>query len=261
MMTVHMRASCAVDIPVSSITLFHEGVGSATDLARVYVLEGTQRVSRTAVPTAREGKVTVRLRSFSVRRCEERTLTVVSDIDPTAAPGGEHRLMIRRADDIGTGVKYARIDLRDVSTASNAPSVLRAVGLTEGSLSVSYLSVPLPITYGSHRSILRFKLVADNRDDQEVTALTLTNQGKARDADLIYLFLSASNGEVLTEILPSLDGDRARFTFDPALRIGKNDNRILILHADVRAPRTKTLEFTIEEPGDIETVPLRRAEN
>lgn len=252
MLRARFTASCTSAVPVHSVTLLHEGAGEATELARVYAVEGVLRMSRAAVPAARDGQVTVRLRSFTVPACGTRTLTFVADTDPHAVAGGEHRLVLARTEDIETGDAALRVRLEQGRGGPMNSPVLRAVGPVRGSLSVAYLSVPQPVTYGAKRVVLRIKLSADRLDDHRVTAITLTNEGKARGEHLQRLFLAGTSGEALTDIVPALDGDRVRFTFDPPLRVGKNQHRVLALHADVRGRRRDTMEFVVQEPGDIE---------
>lgn len=258
MLTLTLSASCMVDIPIATVALMHEGAGSAADVLRVYAFEGQHRVSRAATPQARDGRTTVRLRSLVIPRCKSRRLSFTADLSSDAASGGEHRFVLRSAHDVNTVSPDVRILMELSPPASPAlPLPARAIGPQQGTISVTYLTVPQPITYGDNRRMLRLRLTADSKDDHVVTALTLTNEGKARDSDLQNLFLAFSDGKPLTPLLSQLNGASARFTFEPPLYLDRNADRILVLHANVRAGRRETLEFVVQEPGDIEATVVR----
>ncbi len=243
-----LSASCGADLPVQSVTLSHAGLGNPADIARVYLLRSGQRISRSSVPDARDGHVTVRLRSFVIPSCGKQMLTVAADMTPDAAAGGEHRFVLRQHADVIAGPGVAvRLEQASVSAA-----ILRTVGPAQGSLTAVFLSNLLPVSYGADRTLARFRLSADGRDDQRITAITLVNEGTARSIDLQNLFLAGNDRRQLTGVLPSMDHDRVRLVFDPPLIIGKNERRILSLHGDVRAGRRKTIEWTVQETSDIE---------
>ncbi len=164
--------------------------------------------------------------------------------------------MLRAASDIETGALDALVQIGTGRGRMPTP-VVRTVGPAQGTLSVGYVSIPLPLTYGSNRILSRFSLTADRSNDHLVTAITLTNEGKAHNADLQNLFITSSDGKRLTDIVTSLDGDTLRFDFDPALRIGKNSGRMFVLRGDIRASRRQTIEFRIQEPSDIEATVAR----
>lgn len=252
MMMITLTASCARDLPVSSLTVTHAGAGRAADIARLYAVEGMVRLSRSAVPSMRSGRATIRLGSFVVPRCGSRSFSILADIASDAAAGGEHRFALLSPSDVDVGSSDARVLLSPLAAADEPP--VRPVGPSRGTISVAYLSIPLPVTYGDNRTIARFRLDVSGQQDQRVTAVTLTNEGRARNADLQHLYLSGSDGRALSNVLFALDADKARFVFDPPLDLGRGSQRILVLHANVRAGRRKTIEFLIQEPGDIEAL-------
>lgn len=256
MLRLKLTASCGADVPVFALTFTHDGAGEASDLARVYALEDQTRITRSAVPGSRDGRVTVRLRSFSVPRCGVRTLSILADVASTAAAGGEHRLSLRTAADAQTSAAVHIEAPENAPSAAQSP-VARPVGPARGTITAVFLSIPLPVTYGGNRTIARFRLTADGADDHLVTALILTNDGKAKSGDLQKLFLTGSDGRRLTDILPMLEGSTARFTFDPPLRLDRNADRVLVLRADVLASRRRTIDFVLEEESDIEAEPVR----
>lgn len=255
MLSVTLTASCGSDLPVQSLTFSHAGLGSPADIARVYALEGERRISRSAVPDSRNGEVTIRLRSFVVPSCGTRTISVAVDMKPDAAAGGEHRLTLRHSTDVAVASAQAAVRLE---TQAAPALTLRTVGPSRGSLSAAFLPNLLPVNYGADRTLARFRLTADGEDDQQVAAMTLVNEGKARDGDLQHLFLADSDRRPLTPFLAALDGDRVRFVFDPPLIIGRNDQRVLVLHGDVRASRRRTIEFALQEESDIESDVVQR---
>lgn len=254
-LTLRLSASCASPIAVSSITLTHQGAGRGSDILRIYAMDGMQRVSRAAAPAERDGRVTVRMRGFSIQPCTKRTITLSGDVSPEALGGGEHRYILRSPDDIAIAPSDAQVM---VETARPSQSVLRPVGPARGSATVTMLPLLLPATYGDERTVARMRLESSGDDELLLTAITLTNDGKARDGDLIRLTLLGGNGKPLGPMLDGLDGDRAHFVLDPPLRLSNNDSRMLTVRASVRASRRQTINFVLEEPSDVETESLGR---
>jgi len=243
MQTLVLTASCTADVSVSTVTVTHSGLGASSDIERVYAMEGNRRVSRTASLTNNPATATLRFGAFVIPKCQHRTVTVVADISPDAASQSEHAIGVRTASDI-------KADTSDIAltTGRTVPGA-RIAPVSRGDIDVEYLPVLTSTTYGTNRTLLRMRLAARG-EDQVVRSITLTNEGKARNTDLQRLSLGTRDG-ALTNVLPSLSGDLATFTFDPPLRLGRGEDILLFLTGDVRASRKKTIRFVVEEEGDI----------
>lgn len=249
MLTLSLSASCASDVALSSIDVRHGGLGSVRDLSRLYLMEGERRVSRGAVPND-TAATTLRLRSFTVPACETRILTVAADISASAAAAGEHRL----------SVEEVRADAPAmILTVSSSPRPRATVtpSVSASAIAVEFLPVRTSVTYGANRTLARLRLENDGRRAQSVSAITFTNDGSARDADLQNLALYNSSGERISDAVASMDGSILRLELDPALMLESRDEKVLELRGDVRASRKRTIEFTIEEPSDVEAVEAR----
>lgn len=244
MLSVQLQASCDAAVTVRSIVVTHKGLGSIADLERAYVLEGGRRVSRAASFTNNRGQAVLRLGNMTVPACGGKTLSIVTDYARNAGVQSEHALVIASFADISA-------DTSDIGgTLSAASRPVRIVPGTEGTVNVEYLPQVSSVSYGSRRTLLRMRLSAEG-EDVLIHAITLTNDGKARDADLQNLFLGRRNDN-LSGTLYKLDGDKATFTFDPPLLIEKGSERLLQLTGDIRASRKQTIDFEVSESSDID---------
>ncbi|MDD5623428.1 MAG: hypothetical protein PHI23_01820 [Candidatus Peribacteraceae bacterium] len=97
MLLLTLSASCGEEIPVTGLTLRHRGMGETSDLEAVYVMRGGQRLTRGRTFSSRDGRLRIDLRDFSVPACGTSQLTVLADFASSAAPAGEHRMVIERA--------------------------------------------------------------------------------------------------------------------------------------------------------------------
>ena len=130
----------------------------------------------------------------------------------------------------------------------NAPSPsFNITGEEIGKIEVTYLPLLRRITYGPRRTVSRFTIKADEKHDHRIHAITLTNEGTARNFDLHNLVLPGSR------VTSYLSGDRVRIVFSPPLMLNKNQERLMTMKSDIRAGRRRTVKFVIDEPADIES--------
>lgn len=251
MLDITLEASCDADVQVRELAVRHEGLGAASDIERVYLTKGIRRISRAASFSANDHVARLRVGGLTVERCGRTTVTVRADYSVSASSGGEHRVMLTGTEDIVSSA--VRIDL----TETTAPGTVRATPSPAGMIDVAYLPVHGTVRYGRNRVISRLRLDADGGSDHLLSAITLTNEGSARDADLRNLFIEMS-GKRVTGTLRRLDDDRAVFTFDPPVRLGRNQSRVLEVHADVRASSRRTIRLVLEEPSDLDAAIQRQ---
>lgn len=243
MQTVELSASCEADVTVSALTMTHGNLGSATDIERIYAMEGSRRISRTASFSGNTSQATLRMPAFRIAKCQKRTVVIMADFSPDAAAQGEHSVFIASSEDIKTDAASVRATL-----TSNLGSS-RVAPVSQGTIEVEYLPVLTSTTYGAGRTLMRMRLTARD-EDQFVYSVTLTNAGKARDADVKNLSLGTRAG-TLTDVVASMAGDKVTLTFDPPLRLDRGEDILLLLKGDVRASRKKTIDFEVEEASDI----------
>lgn len=246
MLTVTLSASCDGDITISSMQIQHRGKGDSSDILRIYAMDGNRRLSRSATFDD-DAEATLRFRNWTLTACSSKTLKIFADISPNASAGAEHILSI---------VSNSAIEAGDASVSVSTVQSSEHTRLTpssSGIISVSYPSLNTTVTYGSNRIVGRIRLSADTGDDHLIHAITLTNDGKARNADLTNIRLESSNRAVISSLAPFLDGETVRLTFDPPLLLGRNEEKVFLIKANVKASRRQTIRFLIEEPGDIES--------
>jgi hypothetical protein len=249
MLNVSFTAACDGDVTVESIALQRRGLGSNDDIAAVYAMEGTKRVSQSRQITDRQGNVSLRLEKFVIDACASKKISVLVDFTATAAVSGEHRFILDERSDIDAG--NAAVTLKK----STVTQTRRTVGRTQGAINIEYVSLTERVRYGERQEVQRIRMEATG-EDALLTAVTFTNRGSARDLDLRNFYLQGGNRR-LTPVASSLEGDRIRLVFDPPLLLQKNEIRLFILRADVRASRSRTIDLIIEEPSDLENSSVR----
>ncbi len=249
MLTVALAADCKADVTVTSLEVTHMGLGSARDLSRLYLLEGSQRISRGAAPSDKD-PTTLRLKAFTVPACGSRTLTVAADFSASAAAAGEHRLSLEAVEasaPVTIEAASARLIRATVTPSADTPQVTAA-----------FLPVRTSQLYGGNRTLARVRLSNEGDHAVIVTAVTFTNDGSARDADLQDIALYASDGTRLSEAVEQLEGSIVRLDIDTVFRLDSRDEKVLELRGDVRASRKRTIEFIVEEASDVEAAAARR---
>lgn len=243
MVTMRLHASCDAPVSLSSITVRHAGLGATSDIARIYLLSKTQRITRGLSVSARDPTV-LTFQTVTVPACGSVDLTLVADISSAASPSSEHRFEIQS---VGT---TAQVALQSTTPASSpvriVPSASSAV------INAELLPVLQSIYYGPRQTVARLSLKARGSRDQQVTAVTLHNDGSASNADLQNFYFETQDGKRVSGVTAQMDGRIVRISFDTPLVLPANATKLLQLRADVRASNRKTITWVIEEPSDIE---------
>lgn len=256
MLSATMKASCDQNVHVRSITVAHAGLGASADISRVYAMEGNRRISRAAFIDSRTKVANIRFTpQMILKKCETRTIVIAMDLSASASPGSQHQLMIEFGTDI---IGTAEVTLEKEASAS----VVSAIPASSGS--IEFTIVPTSsrnVLFGKDRTLLRFRLKATGAKDQLIDAITLRNDGSATDTDIINLRIAGADSETLSAITPSMDGSLIRITFDPPLKIGRNEQRLMTLRGDVTASRRRTIDLELSEPSDIEARAASRTGN
>lgn len=261
LLTMNLTASCTSDIRILGMTLRHRGMGDSRDILGVYAMNEGARVTRRREIQPRSNAVEIPFRNFVVPACQSVKLFVLADFSPNAAISGEHQLVLEDAED--THLEGGEVVLRSPPPERVYrrqhylyPARYAVIGEQVGTLSVTMLPLGRSVHYGVAQLVARVELRSDEVRDQLVFAMTLTNGGSAKDSDLRYLYLETTRGELLTEVTPMMDGRKVRLVFDPPLKIPRRTSKVLELRADVYARTKKTIEFGVEESGDIESIPV-----
>lgn len=250
MLALTMQASCAAPVTVRSMTVHHRGLGDTEDIVRLYVLDGAKRMSRTAVLQKQTSKALIRPSNLTIDACKTRTINIAADLADSALPGGEHSIILMNAEDIDANAS--------VSLQQSPVTVTETVPQSTGS--ITYAEVPTSsrnVLFGKGRTLLRFSLKAVTKD-RSVTAITFTNDGSARDADLQNLGIYTAGNQRVSAQTASMDGDSVRIVFETPLFLERNALRLFTLRGDVTASRRRTIDLTLKEPGDIEASSITR---
>lgn len=249
MLKLLLSADCSDDIPVQSISVQRRGLGANDDIAAVYVMHRNARISESRSISKRDGSVTINLRNLVIPACMAEEVSVHVDFAADAAIAGEHTFKLKALD---AGKATVRIEER----LGNFTRPSLTTGTPIGQISVEYLRLNERIRYGSRQRLARFTLTADSRDDHELHAITFTNNGSASDDDLQNLFIEFRNRKISTKAT-ALSSDTVRLEFSPPFELQKNQTLQFSLRGDVRASRSRTIQFIIEEASDIEAAPKR----
>jgi hypothetical protein len=241
-------APCESSVSIDTVVLKHSGLGDTADIERVYLAEGIRRISPARTFSGKDKTAELRLRGLTIAKCTTRTFSVLADFAADAQSGGEHRIDIERVETGSGTVTVAK---------GSAGNRAQTVPASAGTVSVEYRDLHAPVRYGNSRTILRFMLSAEG-EDQQISAITLTNEGSARNTDLQRLRLFDGD-TLLAPAVKNLDNDIVRFELDPPLKLGRNAEKLLTVKADIRAGRRRTIQLTVDEPSDIEAMRQQRS--
>jgi hypothetical protein len=246
-LSLHLSATCAGPVSISSITVHHAGLGSASDILRLYIMDGTSRLTRGSVPTGSRPQATLRFRpSLVIPACTSRNFTVDADFAPNIAAGSEHAFTINGAADINAGKSTVT-----VSAMGSVP--VHATPSTPVAITVTFLPILAnTVLFGGDRTLARFQLLSTSDHDQLISAITLTNDGSAQNGDLQNLTLVSSSKKLLSNILPSLSVRSAPFVLDPPMRLPAHSLMLLEMHGDVVASKRYTIKIILDEPSDLQ---------
>lgn len=247
-LNLKLTASCIQDVAVESLSIKHFGLGATSDFSRVYVFQGTKRVSRTATFPLRD-PLNLSLIGVTVPACKTVELQVLADLSAVASAASEHRFQLSSV----TTKDAVPVRLTQ-STSSSAATV--TVNANPAQVSAELLSVLQPIYYGANQTVARLALTGQGGKDQRVVAITFENRGSASNADLRNFTLLTVDGKTVSKVTSQMDGRMVRLELDPSFILQGRDRKLLLLKADVRASRRRTIEWRLNE-ADIEAVELR----
>lgn len=242
-LTVTLSASCGRDVTLTSLSLRHTGLGDPTDILRIYALNGIARASRVAAVSSTYPSA-IRFSSFVIPACGTQTLTIAVDLARQASAGGEHRFTL-------------------VGATATAPVSIVASSATPGRLTVTpHTTAPAvsaefkPLTgefnYGAQQLVAQLLLTSASNGDQQITAITFTNDGSAQGSDLQNLQLQTAGGLPLSAPLQAMSNRTARIVLSPPLTLASHETKFVQLRADIRASRSHTIRWMIDQPSDIE---------
>lgn len=242
-------ASCDADISLESMELRHAGLGSTADIQSVYLSDDSRRLTRAQRFGSKGTIVNVRfLRPFVIHRCDAQKLVVHLDISRSADIAGEHRIEIVSGG-VLSSAKVVTIDER----ASDQTVVTTPFQV--GSLSVRFLPTQRPLQYGRRQTVARLQITTDAKQSHLLTKILLTNNGSARDMNLLRFTVEKSDGVNLIAPATRMHGRTVVLEFSPSFPISRGQTVVFSLVADVRTRYSDTVDFALEEPSDLVAIP------
>ncbi len=251
MATLNVSASCDSDVTVTGLDLMHTGLGKTSDIAGVYLHDGLKRVSRSQTFDSRSRTAHLRVTALTVRRCEAVRVNVLLDIASDADVASEHGVTIQRASSVSSTAK--------TTTLLRSDGTRRIFTLPKdvGSITVNFLPIKGPLRYGRRETVARVQLTADAKNDHLLQSITLKNLGDARDMNLLNFALENRRGDVLTPLAQRMRGLFVTLEFDPTYILERGRTTVFLVKAQINASQSKQVNFTIEEPSDLRSIPYR----
>ena len=239
-----LSASCDADITISSVTVQHTGQGAASDLSRVYLVDGFRRISRARSFDTRSGLAELRTPSLTIPACGAVRLSLVADVSPDATVASEHAVEFRSPLDVVSSAKSVTL------TVSDPGATVRASPVKSGSVTLNFLSVPARLRYGRRETIARLQFSADAEHDYLLKSLTLTNKEDARDMDFTDIKLETRSGTGVSLRAARMDGRELTLIFSPSFVLERSRTVVLLLRANVNVTHYRKVNFELAEPSD-----------
>lgn len=248
--TLRVSASCAAPVSITSIRLTHRGMGSVSDVRSIYASHALTRLTRPTSFDRSSGHAMLQFRNLTVPACDAVDIDVLMDVQPTAVVTGEHGIAVLRADDVRSTAKR--------TTVQSTDSTLKTIAARDqGTVSVRFLPLSGSLRYGRVETVARIQLSADATSDHLIRRITLTNEEDARDLDLIHFVLTTRSGESLSGPAVRMVGRTVRIDLKSPLLLQRSSTVVLLLSAEVRTSRYRKVQFVLEEPSDLVSVPVR----
>ncbi len=246
MLSLDLTASCDDDIRITSIGLQHHGMGKASNIRGVYFSDASRRLSRSTTFDRATSLASTRFSNLLIARCDTVHMDLLVDFSPHADAGSEHAIDIVKnmIQSSAAGVTVTQDTTKQTIALSPVSAPI---------LEMSFLGSPSRVSFGLYRTVARLQIRNVSSDAIEIKKLTLTNNGTARDYDLRSLSLESTKGDHISEVQPHMRAHAVSFFFDPYFRLDRGDTKVLILKADVWGSQLKTMQFVIEENGDVVT--------
>ncbi len=231
---VNFTADNTADVTINSITVKRTGLGSSSELSKVYLYDGAKRLTtgRTINPSTNEA-IFVNL-NYTVPKGTTKTLSLVADIANSSS--GDHALGITSVVSTATSVSGLPVTGNVMSTStisvgkfdveSNGASYTRKVGEV-------------------NEEIANFTIYVDRTEDAQFKAITLYNSG--RD---ILNNLKLYRG---SDLIASAEkfGSNFVFVLDTPYNINKGESATFTVKGDVSGRRGDTATLYVRYKADV----------
>lgn len=245
MLQINIQVPCFVDSAITSFTLKHSGLGDVSDIQALYITQNGIRVNNIrSIP--KSGIVEMSVRGIVFAPCTQTTLFVTADFAQTASPFGEHQLELQAIQ------SSLPVDIQISSTIMQTMPSSRP-----NTVEIQNLSPNSPIGIGKQVIVDRIQLRTTNAT-QQLQNIVFTNLGSAENTDLVNFYVTERSGAIVSQVTKQMSGDHVVMQFNAGFTIEANTTRELFLRADYLSSRRNTIDFIVEAPADIISVPLNR---
>ncbi|MEK7137146.1 MAG: hypothetical protein AAB853_02575 [Patescibacteria group bacterium] len=245
------KASCDADITLRSIRVHLLGRGDAAGFKGVYLLKGSERLTRSTTFSADDRIATLRPTNLVLGACNLLRLDVAADLSPEVAVGSEYRIEVQKREDVvSTATKLSgSFPLRSLS-----PIEASITPRAAGALTVEFQQVPGKPRVIVDEVLAKFTVEANQDSHHMIYAVTLTNQGSAQGQEIRNLYLTTRGGRSLTQVTKMMAGDAVTLEFSSPYFLEKGQKVGFELHGRLYTSR-QTLNFTLKEENDLRAIP------
>ncbi len=235
-------------VVIKSLSVHRVGPGAETAFNNVYLYRGDTRVT-----TGRSINSDSQTAEFSninqtVAAGENMKLCLVADIATAGANGGVHAFELGAADAIMSNSS----NLTGSFPLRGADQLITSA--TVGTSTVTKNGVLDEITIGDEAArVAQFQITAGSSEDQALSRIALYFRGTARSTSFTNLKLYVEGDATVLASADSVGtNDLATFVLSKPFKIGRGENKIFYVTADVSGARTgETVKVYLDESTDV----------
>jgi len=227
---------------IQSIIVTRNGVGSASDFSRVYLYDGTSRLTSGKTVNSSSNQATFTNLNYTVLAGTTKTLTVVADI---ASSGNNNYLSIASASDVTTN---------GASVSGSFPvsgNTMNIVAVTAGTIVVAKNGTITNPTIGQQDvKIAQFQL-SPSDEDVDLEQINLTVKGTISGNEVTDLKLYYNDGTLLASDNALDSNELAEFVLNSPYRIADGNDKIFYVTADLEGKNAETVNSYLANDTDL----------
>ncbi|MFN3301949.1 MAG: hypothetical protein ACK413_02925, partial [Patescibacteria group bacterium] len=231
---VNFTADNTADVTINSVTVKRTGLGSSSELSKVYLYEGAKRLTTGRAINASTNEVVFVNLNYTVPKGTTKTLSIVADIANNSS--GDHAL----------GITSVVSTARSVSGLPVNGKVMTASTTSVGKFDVESNGASYTRKVGEvNEEIANFTVHVDSTEDAQFKAITLYNNGRDilnnlklyRGSDLV------ATGEKF--------GSNFVFVLDTPYNINKGESATFTVKGDISGRKNDTATLYVRYAADV----------
>jgi hypothetical protein len=231
---------------LNHLTVKREGIGNTTDISKVYIYEGSNRLTSGKTINSTTNEVKFSSMNVVIPANSTKTFSVVGDI--ALSVSGHHKFTIVSADSVETegGSVTGSFPISGNEMSLSATDV--------GTLTASQNNGTAGATMRigeDDKEIADFDFDNSNVEDVDLTRIVLTNGGNSQSSNLGNIKLYHDGSEIATG---SLVDNKITFEFSPVTISKGNSNVNFKVKADIESGINNTIKLYIANSSDVVAV-------